>query len=460
MPVGSPSSDSGFSLRSEPIQGGENPRFDRDLLAAMKRKRLRAAPLSVPLSLLAMIWSRRRIALCTLVVAAVIISAAAVWWARNASVAVAPESASPIPEIVPLPAEAEESPRAEPRSDVGPPSEVGARPSGPSSPSPEIASLDPTSSLSVTVRRPNGSPVSGVEIRVAASMFLGDGSSPRWSATTDDEGHCEFGAVPSTPNLSVDVYRDGRLLRAGPRYYEGRTPGERRAVDIVLESGVRLIGRLRDQRGRPLGGVPIGIGPGIEYPSVSSAEWRSENAIAQQAITRADGSFTFADVQPGHWLIGPLVEKKDPENDLTPSATNVKIPAGPSEVEVSIVAYKGLSITGRVVRPDGSPAADVLVFGGGDYPLRRGRSLHAEARRAGVFRVEQLPGLDAGARAARRCAGDVASRARRDPERDDRGCAQRQAGSRVDPHPQSHGGRVEHREQCPEQCISSHGHSG
>lgn len=226
---------------------------------------------------------------------------------------------------------------------------------------PRRLELPSSGSLAIRVRRSDRSPAGGLEVRVSANASVLDGVW-RTSATTSEDGTCEVADVPNAAALRVDLYRDGRVLFKGP-YVTDLRPDELRRIEIEIPAAARVEGRLVDQRGTPLADVRLAISPGHHG---RGQPWDSAQLIAQETISAADGSFAFTEVPSGKWKIGPL----DPAGDAAEYAQPVDIPAGADEVHVTIVAYMGLSITGRILHADGRPAEGIYVSADTEFSTR------------------------------------------------------------------------------------------
>jgi len=140
--------------------------------------------------------------------------------------------------------------------------------------------LQPGAALNVTVREADGKPVAGRRLLLAANAANGW----RQDETTDDDGRARFAAlfagaytlVIHVPELDTWDRRPVELAR-----------GERRDFEIVLEppaEAVAASGRVLDEEGAPLAGVPLAI----EFDGLE----------AGFARTDSDGAFAFRGRSP------------------------------------------------------------------------------------------------------------------------------------------------------------------
>src|SRR6185295_20276367 len=79
----------------------------------------------------------------------------------------------------------------------------------------------------------------------------------------------------------------------------------------------------------------------------------------------------------GKWLLGPAAERQDwdpPDpQGLAPLAQVVEVLEGTPQQEVLVAVQRGLYIRGRVLDPDGKPAAKIFVMGNAEvatWPLQ------------------------------------------------------------------------------------------
>jgi hypothetical protein len=202
------------------------------------------------------------------------------------------------------------------------------------------------------------------------------GKLPPRHATTDRDGRCEIVGLWTIATFDLRLERSGRILR-DQLDFPRLEPGERREIELVVAAGVQVNGRMIDQHGEPVRGASIGIGD-------SSRDDPPEESLltrpAAATTTGPDGEFTFADIQPGSWRIASVPPFAG-SSEVTWRATPVWIPEGKREIDVTIIAQRGLFIRGRVVRPDGKAASGMRVFAVRDGVAAGGvRVIHETSR--------------------------------------------------------------------------------
>jgi protocatechuate 3,4-dioxygenase beta subunit len=120
----------------------------------------------------------------------------------------------------------------------------------------------------------DGKPVADASINVDAMSHAG--------ATSDEAGEYELDGVSSSDPVEITVSKDGflsasRTLPAG---------SEDQTLDVALDPGRKISGRVVDQHGKPVEGAWI------------SASTEAHGATSQSAMSAADGSFTIAGLLP------------------------------------------------------------------------------------------------------------------------------------------------------------------
>jgi hypothetical protein len=97
-------------------------------------------------------------------------------------------------------------------------------------------------------------------------------------------------------------------------------------------------------------------------------------------ITGAAGEFVVEGIQPGEWRIGPLPESER-ASDVAPRLQPLHIGEEQASVDLTITAYRELSISGRVLDIDGTPMSDVQLWAVGES----GDSLRSTSAKDGSF---------------------------------------------------------------------------
>jgi hypothetical protein len=133
---------------------------------------------------------------------------------------------------------------------------------------------------------------------------------------------------------------------------------------------------------------------GLEYP---------EGAERIQAVTNSAGDYEITRVPPGSYLIGVNTAPQDDEPKLPRffhpgvtsirEATRVKIGPGERTAIAPLVLPanpRTILVSGVVLDPDGAPAAEALVFLGGQYV--RGAPIVADS--SGRFTLTAFEGFE------------------------------------------------------------------
>ncbi|MBI5433595.1 MAG: sigma-70 family RNA polymerase sigma factor [Planctomycetes bacterium] len=156
--------------------------------------------------------------------------------------------------------------------------------------------------------------------------------------STDEHGEFESRTSSLASPTMLEVSEDAHLSRRIS--VDVARPGAVDGVEIPLERGARIFGRVLSEDGRPLGGATI----------TTSYSW-STNTTSD-----ADGRFEFRNTprSPGRYLVtaevdgAPVsaVERDDPE---------------PPQEEIVLVAHSTRPIEGRLVDENGAPVAAATI---------------------------------------------------------------------------------------------------
>lgn len=236
--------------------------------------------------------------------------------------------------------------------------------------------LQRAASLQVRVVDAQEVPVSGSKVRLwteAFRLYIRDHGEPsvplepevEWLGRTNQRGECTLANLPSDVALHAECTSpaDG-VSHLRPEVTLGE--GEGRRVEWRIGAGCRIDGTLIDQAGETISGRIIWI-------ERASRRGRRVFQIAHSgrpvlsAMTDQAGRFMFADIDSGAWWIGPgaLVTEMNMgySRAIAPIAETFQIPVGSVRYECTIRAQRGLYVSGRAIRPDGSPAELVSVEG-------------------------------------------------------------------------------------------------
>lgn len=237
--------------------------------------------------------------------------------------------------------------------------------------------LRPAASLEGTVRDAAGRPVAGAEVSIAGPppvpiplptpIFFPIGVDP---VRSDAQGRFLLDGLPSKVELKLSVASAAYAPweEAGVRL----RPGERRrGVDVLLDAGLLITGRLVDQEGRPVAaasvtasrrpeGGPAGMVIRIGGPGGGRGGPRGAGAGARgglmggedlpEVYPDADGRFTVRGAKPGIWEIEVAAPGFAPK-----SVAGLKLEEpGPLDAG-TVVLEPGVVLEGIVTTEAGAP---------------------------------------------------------------------------------------------------------
>ena len=144
-----------------------------------------------------------------------------------------------------------------------------------------------------------------------------------------------FGAIPE-------------LLAASKSEPLDPQPGEHLNVEIPLTYGATLAGTLLDEEGQPVEGAELEV-------LIDTIIYGQGGATARETETAADGSFRLEAVPAGESLLSYT------QDGFIPASQELELLEGQVMDEMELVLGRGRRVTGRVVWPDGAPAAEAEV---------------------------------------------------------------------------------------------------
>jgi hypothetical protein len=193
---------------------------------------------------------------------------------------------------------------------------------------------------------------------------------------TDAEGRCLLEGLPPREGFTLTVLHAGRKRLA--RLDDGLAPGEVRELLLAFGDGCTLGGRVVDQHGVVLGGIPLCLVPG------GGVGFLEQDRPGDQGLrTNSDeqGRFVFEDVAPGDWRLGPtsgqsvrlgrefrFIDLSEDESPVpvAPFAREVFVPEGVPSLEVELAVWRGLYIRGRVVGPEPTQWPEIVFATSGE----------------------------------------------------------------------------------------------
>jgi uncharacterized GH25 family protein len=199
-----------------------------------------------------------------------------------------------------------------------------------------------------------GQPLSGVAVRLGASRRSGIEMN---ATTTDGDGEYALDGLPAGER-SMDFTKPGYLPKR--KSVEVATGKESR-LDVEMERGRDLAGRVVDSSGRPLSGARIGVTSGPPMNSV-------------QAFSDAEGLFKLEGLVDSRYTISATKE-----GYVTAELPNVQVP---SSQPITLTLDTGGTISGRVIGLSDAELATVTVTASGS-----GTSSRTQVDAGGTFTI-------------------------------------------------------------------------
>ncbi|MHC5010848.1 MAG: carboxypeptidase-like regulatory domain-containing protein, partial [Planctomycetota bacterium] len=219
--------------------------------------------------------------------------------------------------------------------------------------------LDYGASLFGSVRSPDGGPVSGARVRVEARGGRRLRDTVRdLVAVSNAVGAWRISGVPPDVELVVEATHDAWARAVSPPIR--LQPGDEERLDLVLGEGVRLTGRVTDERGRPVDEARVrwGMVPPGEERRVGDA-FRADEFLGPRVVrTDGDGNFVVDRLESGRVL---LKVEKEGFADWYRSDIVVGDDTGNRRLEVEL--ERSAVISGSVRdATTGAPLADAWVY--------------------------------------------------------------------------------------------------
>jgi len=187
-----------------------------------------------------------------------------------------------------------------------------------------------------------------------------------WRAEFDASGRAEIaGLVPNAP-LRISVTAGPRRLveLADPITIP---PGATREVELKVANTCKLTGIVRDDSGAVVPGLTLWLLRTGSSPRLHVEFYEADDRVGD-AKTDEQGRFTIPKVSPGTWRLCPEAKMyRDgapiPADAAAPFAILVEIQTDEAEHQVELVVHRGLTITGKVLDPEGKPVNNAGVGG-------------------------------------------------------------------------------------------------
>ena len=289
--------------------------------------------------------------------------------------------------------------------------------------------LEPGRRVTGTIVVATGQPVAGVYVAAMASERVGDQQQTDWCAMfTGPDGRFELDSVRRDIPHSLVVRGDG----FGTLIYDvPEDEAQRDAMDfgaIRVEPAVYLTGRVLDEHGGSIPDANVSLrgwnADRFRFLTSEAARRRQASQPKQRGSfyvnvrsTRSDtlGRYHFADVAPGNFSIGAVVEEVTPRvvgsSVVEAPGQTVEVERGSERLEHDFTIELGRVIRGRVLLPSGGvpPAVTVTLAPDGAATvepvkrlfLRTGLPFSLFQLPEGTFAItvspaDELPGVAAG----------------------------------------------------------------
>ena len=254
--------------------------------------------------------------------------------------------------------------------------------------------LDDGAVLTGQVRTEEKAPVSGAVVRVEVD---GDRRARERvagrQAVTHPDGSYRLGGLPSDVAITLVVqHASHAAARQGPiRLLAGQV----RTVDVTLDQGARLVGRVEDPDGRQIEGARVrwGVVRPEDEGELRDA-FRADALLGTRSIsTDAAGTFAIEGLEPGRHVV-----KIEREGYGTWYRHDIAVPQDGDPAPVVAVLPPAMAIEGVVRGESGSVAVGAFVYArepraDGEPRVADGRVralVSGETDAAGRFRLEPL----------------------------------------------------------------------
>ena len=206
--------------------------------------------------------------------------------------------------------------------------------------------MQPAAALTGRITGPDGKPLAGCRLRAMERKGRGT-LIGHASAVTDDEGRYTIPHLPSA-RLHISVQPPG-----GTRLLAKETParahalGKTATVNVALDTGATLVGKLVSSAGKPVVGAQV---------LLKRAALR-HRPVAKTATSSVGGAFRMEPVAPGDYEL----ESSSPDRGLFTTPVPLKV-AGTGEQKVRVVLYRAGTIKGTVLDAKGKPFARGVLW--------------------------------------------------------------------------------------------------
>jgi hypothetical protein len=233
-----------------------------------------------------------------------------------------------------------------------------------------LIELERSASLEIALAMPPGQAAARVVLRAERRELSQDAPFAstfhalpplEWDADADSLWVCRFTELPPGVRLSGEVVGStGVLFRTGEPIV--LAPAEKKRLEWDLRA-CELVGHVYEPDGKPAAGIALSL-----LHETSDLHSYLDPYFQKERVGRAtsaeDGSFRFASVSPGSWLLAPEPSERGstpPAEAIAPAPQRVTIREGETGVTADVHLARGLYIRGQLVAPDGATGAQGYV---------------------------------------------------------------------------------------------------
>jgi hypothetical protein len=178
---------------------------------------------------------------------------------------------------------------------------------------------------------------------------------PTWERTTDRNGSCRIDDLPSGVPLAIELSLGDRI----DRHFDPPLvlqDGEDRELELRFGGRAGVRGLLLDSTNAPLADEVVWIERSDHH---RRERFEPNDTFFAEARTDASGRFSFDDVSPGDWFVGPAARamtlpSRQIAGVLAPIAVPVLVPSN-GMVDVVLHTARGLTIRGQVMDASKQP---------------------------------------------------------------------------------------------------------
>ncbi len=187
----------------------------------------------------------------------------------------------------------------------------------------------------------------------------------RRNTTTDTKGGFRVEGLSKNQSLTASVSHPDYV----DRWLPDVDPQDEAPVEIVLERGARIAGRVVDDSGQPVEGVRLDV---MTIARETPSAGRMAGALGQRpGFSKVDGTFEILGIAPGRVELGVQPVR----GWIAHEPLEMTLSAGEERTGVLVRVGRGAELAGRVTDTDGRPVEDagvqVSVHGSGSSLVNR-----------------------------------------------------------------------------------------